>query len=149
MGSVSSRHAFQAGIVGGGLLELDEVADAPGDDPPGALDGVLARAAHAEHARQIARDGRLLGDDELHGAASAYRFSEGRRAKLPKVIKKLLDEVPLTIERLGIDAVLLACGSDERVGLRRDPGLGAGAGPAMKRRPFVDSIAGDARGNAC
>ncbi len=51
-------------------------------DPPGALDGVLAPAAHAEHAREIARDGWLLGDDELHGAASAYRFSEGRRAKL-------------------------------------------------------------------
>ena len=35
---------------------------------------VLARAAHAEHARQIARDGRLLGDDELHGVP-AYRLS--------------------------------------------------------------------------
>ena len=54
-------------IVGGGLLELDQVADAPGDDPPGAVDGVLAPAAHAENARQIARDGWLLGDDELHG----------------------------------------------------------------------------------
>ena len=54
-------------IVGGRLLELDEVADAPGDDPPRAVDGVLASAAHADDARQIARDGWFLGDDELHG----------------------------------------------------------------------------------
>ena len=46
---------------------------------PDALDGVLARAAHAQHARQIARDGRLLGDDELHGGLSLPVL--GRRAR--------------------------------------------------------------------
>src|SRR4029079_14780756 len=73
---------FPRRIVGRRLLELDEVADAPGDDPTGPVDRVLARAAHAEDARQIARDGRLLGDDELHEPAPAYRFSEAARAKL-------------------------------------------------------------------
>ena len=60
---------------------------------------VLAPAAQAEDARQIARDGRLLGDDELHGTASAYRFSGGRCAKLPQGATELrptsADSAPL------------------------------------------------------
>src|SRR5262249_34298380 len=55
-----------ARVVGGRLLELDEVADAPGDRVAIVLPPVTARPAHAEHPREIARDRRLLGDDKLH-----------------------------------------------------------------------------------
>jgi len=64
-------------VVGGRLVELDEVTDAPGDRVAIVLEPVGApRTANAEHAREIACDGRLLGDDELH-AVSLRGASDG------------------------------------------------------------------------
>ena len=74
-------------VVRGRLVELDQVPDAPRDRAAIVLERVLPARAHAQHARQIARDGRLLRDDQLHrctayltGLTSAVRALAGLAA---------------------------------------------------------------------
>ena len=58
-----------APVVAGGLVQLNQVADAPGDDPVLAFETRLSRRTHVEHTRQVARYGRLFCDHQLHHAS--------------------------------------------------------------------------------
>ena len=77
---MSSRQAFQRGSYAAGSSSstrwpMHQVITRPGPSSASAC------RAHAQHAREIARNGRLLGDHELHAGASLLALSGRGRAR--------------------------------------------------------------------
>jgi len=69
--------ALPGRVVGGGLVELDEVAEAPGDDVAVAAKGAAPPGGDAQRAGDVPRHAGFLCDDELHTRAIVVRRARG------------------------------------------------------------------------
>ncbi len=124
------------------LLQLDQVPDAPRDDAATALEEVPPLRPDPQHARQVARDGGLLGHDQLHictlyggyvidlarPSRDALPFG-GRPCPAP-------DERHMDLARAPRDAYLVVAGL---ASLATDPPE-KGTGHAVTRNPSIASV---------
>ena len=85
-GQVFEPPALEARVVGLGVVELDEVADAPRHDVRRPLDEALPAPRRAQRRGHVPPHRRLLGHDQAHKKSSqlsvvSYQFSSGRRVE--------------------------------------------------------------------